>query len=291
MSVTLLTAPPCEPLHINDVRQHIKQDITDDDNLIQVYLTAARMYAEGYCRKQFIAARYLWRLDAFPSNEAAGLFVSHDPSRYSNAFYLPNCPLIELESIQYIDTSGQTRTMPASDYVINYIASEAVITPVFGKIWPIPRPQIGAVWLTYKAGYVAQAVFDSEADTVTLINWAALEVGEAVRFTNSGGALPAGITAGQLYYIKTVLSVGVYQLATTPDGEAIPLDDAGTGLHFVGQPGRNCSPGELPGEIKAWLLLRCDTHYSYRGENVNTRGGDVSALPYVDRLLDHYREW
>lgn len=291
MGYSVIGPPSCEPLHINDVRQHVKQDIADDDNLIDIYLGSARSYAEELTKKQFVAARYQYKFDAFPTGYGNGFNLDYDVSLQGNAILLPKAPVIEIESIQYIDTGGAQQTMSATDYVVDAMSEPARITPVFGKIWPISRPQIGAVWVTFKAGYVAQAVFDVTADTITVKNWRALVIGDAVRFSNSGGALPSILKPRTDYYVQTVVSPGVYQLAATSGGAAINIADAGTGLNFLGQPGINWSPGELSPTIKAWMLLRCDTHYSHRGETINTRGGEITPLPYVDRLLDNDRYW
>lgn len=52
-------------------------------------------------------------------------------------------------------------------------------------------------------------------------------------FSNSGGALPAAITAGTTYYVKTVLSPDTYTISATPGGTAINTASTGTGTHFV----------------------------------------------------------
>lgn len=52
-------------------------------------------------------------------------------------------------------------------------------------------------------------------------------------FSNSGGALPAAITAGTVYYVKTVLDANTYTISATPGGAAINTASAGTGTHSV----------------------------------------------------------
>jgi hypothetical protein len=43
--------------------------------------------------------------------------------------------------------------MPALTYTVDAACEPARITPVFGQIWPICLPQIGAVSVTFDAGY------------------------------------------------------------------------------------------------------------------------------------------
>jgi hypothetical protein len=52
-------------------------------------------------------------------------------------------------------------------------------------------------------------------------------------FSNSGGGLPAAITAGTVYYVKTVLGVDTYTISATPGGTAINTASTGTGTHSV----------------------------------------------------------
>ena len=52
-------------------------------------------------------------------------------------------------------------------------------------------------------------------------------------FSNAGGALPAAITAGTTYYVKTVLTANTYTISATPGGAAINTASTGTGTHSV----------------------------------------------------------
>ena len=51
--------------------------------------------------------------------------------------------------------------------------------------------------------------------------------------SNSGGALPAAMTAGTTYYVKTVLSVDTFTFSATPGGAAINTATTGTGTHSL----------------------------------------------------------
>ena len=45
--------------------------------------------------------------------------------------------------------------MPSAEYTVDTACEPARLTPVFGKIWPTTLPQIGAVSVTFDAGYGA----------------------------------------------------------------------------------------------------------------------------------------
>jgi hypothetical protein len=261
-------------LALAEVKLHLKQDISDDDVLISAFLASARAYAETYCSKQFVSARLALQVDAFPCWE----------------LHLMRGPVVEIESIQYLDASGVTQTMSSTDYWLDAYTDPAKLTPALNKSWPATANRGGAVTINYKAGYVAGCTFDAATDAVTVKNWRTLAVNDAVRFSNSGGALPAELQAGMLYYVQSVVSAGVYKLSAASGGAAIDLSGAGTGLHFMAQPGIHWAKPELPPMVRAWLLLRCDTAYSHRGENVNVKR-ELVHMPYVDGLLDSERCW
>lgn len=56
---------------------------------------------------------------------------------------------------------------------------------------------------------------------------------DPVVFSNSGGALPVAITAGTVYYVKTVLDADTFTISATAGGAAINTASTGTGTHSV----------------------------------------------------------
>lgn len=274
MSLIQITPPTVLPLNVADVRQHLKQDITDDDNLISLYLGSAVDFAQNLTQRQLVAARFRYVLDEFPCRD--------------NALRIPRTPLIQVVSIEYTATDGTTQTVAAADYTIDNSFDLPRITPVSGKSWPDTLAQIGSVRVTFDAGYAAPFTADATANSISVPAWRPMLVGEIVRLNNSGGALPVPLEAKTDYYIQSVVSPGVYTLSATSGGAVIDLTSAGTGTHFLGQPGINGSSGELPDSIRSWLLLRCDSLYTHKGETANVRG-ELAPLPWVDGLLDPYR--
>lgn len=65
-----------------------------------------------------------------------------------------------------------------------------------------------------------------------------LEAGQPVVFSNEGGALPAGLEAGKIYYVIAAgLAANAFSVATTPDATAgIETTAAGTGTHTASAP-------------------------------------------------------
>ena len=268
----LITPPTVLPLHLDEVKQHLREDLSENDGLINIYLQQALEEAHNLTQRQMIAARYQYVINCFPAC----------------CIDLPIEPLIQVVSIDYTDANGAAQTLPANNYVITGDYSK--ISPAYNVTWPIARLEAGAVKITFDAGYVAPAVADITTDTVALTGWKTLQANDVLRFSNSGGILPSPLKPKKDYYVKSVSSPGVYTLSATAGGTQIDLTDAGAGLHYAGQIGLNSSYGEVPAGILSWLLLKTETLYSYRGGLVNTPGSVITKNPYMDCLLDPYRK-
>lgn len=273
MPLVMLTPPTAHPLHLSVVKRHLRVDLADDDDLIDIYLAEAVNGAFIETQRQLVAARFQYVLDEFPEC----------------AIELPVAPLLEVASVQYTALDGSTKTVSPSTYVVNEPGDRGVVVPVFGNVWPISQPQSGSVVINFSAGYVSPFVVDFTADTISPANWPSLVVGSVVRVSNSGGLLPRPLKPKTDYYIQSVVAPGVYKLAATAGGAAIDLVDNGAGLNFITSLGVNENQGEIPGAILSWLLLTVETRYSYRGGLINTPGSMVSKNPFIDRILDPYR--
>ena len=153
MPLQIVTPPASEPVSLSEAKQHLRVDGDDDDLLIGSLITAARQAAETQTGRQLITARWKLVLDAFPG---PSLMQSAPVASFSlpgHAILLAKCPVQSVVSIEYLDMNGTTQVMPASDYVLDAACEPARLTPVFGKTWPLTLPQMGAVSVTFDAGY------------------------------------------------------------------------------------------------------------------------------------------
>lgn len=274
----VITPPNAKPVDLAEARQHVKQDITTDDPLLSIYIGAAVNFAESETERAIMATRFRLVLDAFPGPSLIGVPSGVPFSLPGHAILLPRSPLLQLESIQYLDMGGTWQTMPAADYTVDDTGPVPRITPVFGRIWPITLPQIGSVRVNFIAGYATRVAVDASTELVTPKLWKTLQIGDAVQFSNSGGALPAPLQPLTDYYVQS-LNGGAFKVAATPGGAAIDLTDAGSGVSML---------GVVPDGIRSWLLLRIDGLFVHRGET-STVQGILAHMPYADRLLDPFR--
>lgn len=153
MPLQLITPAAQEPVSILEARQHLRVDFDDDDALILALIAAARQSAEMLTGRQFVTARWKMVLDSFPGPSLMGVPAGVPFTLPGHAILLPKGPVQSVLAINYLDMAGNLQTMPVANYALDLACEPARITPVFGQIWPIPLPQIGAVSVTFDAGF------------------------------------------------------------------------------------------------------------------------------------------
>ena len=160
------SGPALEPISRAEAKNFLRvdSDLTADDLLIDLLISSARMEAESLTGRSFISQTYKVVLDSFPNWCEMAVSYNAPYNLPANAIQIERGPVISVDSIAYTAMDRSTQTMPATDYTITGLSALgdlrpplARITPVFGKIWPIPLPQIGAVTVNYTAGYGATA--------------------------------------------------------------------------------------------------------------------------------------
>jgi len=276
MALQIITPPAAEPLDLAEAKLHLRYAANDQDALISGGIAGVRGQVETLTRKQLVACRWKQVMDGFPASPT-GIEFGRMYTRPLNAIYLERNPVLQVVSIQYLDMEGVQQTVDPTTYAVDYSSDPVRITPVFGQIWPIPVPQIGAVWVIFDAGFAAPIA--ANGNNVTVRGWSPLNVGDAVRFSNSGGALPAPLLANTDYFVQSVVSPGVYTFAAAAGGAVIPLTDTGSGTNFL---------GVIPEGIKAWMKLRLGTLDVSRDEPT-LEPINANGMTFADRLLDGYK--
>ena len=157
MPMQLITPPAGEPISLVEAKLHLRVDFDDDDTLIQVLISAARQAAETLTNRQLVTARWRMVLDSFPGPSLMGVPAGQTFTLPGHAILIPKSPLQSVVEIRYLDMAGVSQVMPSAHYTVDKTCEPARITPVFGQIWPVALPQIGAVSVTIDAGYGSAA--------------------------------------------------------------------------------------------------------------------------------------
>jgi len=135
----IVTPPSEEPITLEEVRDHLRIDSTDQDATMTGYLVAARVLAELWCRRAFITqTRDLW-LEAWPC---------------ADRIEIPSPPLQSVTWVKYYDTANAANTMSTSDYLVNSYQEPGQVVLAYGKSWPSATLRPGpAINVRYVAGY------------------------------------------------------------------------------------------------------------------------------------------
>ena len=161
-------------------------DAADDDAVISLLIVAVRQYCEQATANSLVTQKWSYVADRFFGE-------------CTNAIYLEKTPIQSIDSVTYLDLSGATQTMPATDYAVDLTGTLARITPRFGKVWPITLPQIGAVAVNFTAGYGAPADVPEG-----LKSWMKLRIGSL--YENREDVLTgARVTVTEMPFIDSLL--------------------------------------------------------------------------------------
>lgn len=124
-----------EPLTLSDAKEHLRIDTTDQDSLLESYITAARHYSEEITGRAFGSQTYKFTLRQFPDG----------------MIELPRPPLVSVDSIKYMPADGSAEaTLDPAEYRVDTDAEPGTVEPV--DVWPDTAAQPNAVTIQFTAG-------------------------------------------------------------------------------------------------------------------------------------------
>jgi uncharacterized phiE125 gp8 family phage protein len=130
-------------LTLAEVKEHLRIDYTHEDELLRSMIEASKEQAENKTKRSLQRTQYELTLDEFPYSTVA--------------ISLPFPPLATVSSdvvITYLDeTSGNTTTLPATAYTVDWKSEPGRVYPSYGNEWPEERDVPNAVTITFYSGY------------------------------------------------------------------------------------------------------------------------------------------
>ena len=144
-----VTAPTVQAVTLAEAKAHLRVDDSDQDAVITALIEAATSHVDGPAGIGVALLTQTWRLslDQWPAE----------------AIQIPLGPVQAVSSITYVDQSGVTQTWSPTDYLVDIDASVARLVPAYAATWPVARRQLGAIKITFLAGY-GTAASDVPAD-------------------------------------------------------------------------------------------------------------------------------
>lgn len=153
LDVSALTSSPL-PLSLTLVKQHVAEDSTDNDDLLENYIQAAILWAEGSMRRTIYSRSHVWVLKDFPRGP-------------DQTIRLPRGKTQSIESVAFSSGGSiSTLTGPSSgspagtDYQEDLRGDDgAIILPTRGAAWPSADSDVPApVVITFTAGWLASEI-------------------------------------------------------------------------------------------------------------------------------------
>lgn len=253
-----LNPPVCEPISLNEAKLQCRRALSEitEDSAISNFITAARNAVETDAMRSVVWQRWKMILDEWPD--------------IIEGF---KCPLVAVEEVAYYDFTTPTAVRITVDPT-TYTASPTEpwrVNPAFTKYWLPPRPQHGAVEVTFTSGYLVPFTATASTSTLTFQDYIPANA-TSFRLSNSGGELPQPLQPYTTYWIVGA-TANTCQLSLTSGGAAITLTSSGSGMQFL---------GELPGGLKMAMLKHIAT-------NVADREGSDSAARCEESYLQSLR--
>jgi uncharacterized phiE125 gp8 family phage protein len=140
LKLTQSVAPTDEPVSLDEARQWARITVTAENSVVESLIVAARTWAEGFTRRQFMTATWVRKMDGFPQD---GAFI-----------VLPYPPLASVGSITYTDENGDGQTWSSALYQADTAVKRGRVRPIEGETYPSTQADTdNTVVVTYDAGY------------------------------------------------------------------------------------------------------------------------------------------
>lgn len=132
----VIEAPSVEPITLQEAKNHLNELLADYDDTISALIKAARVAAENYTGRALITQTLGLAIDVF-----------------SKQIEIPKPPLQQVNSITYIDESGQPQILSPSVYVVDTKSTPGRVVFNSGQSWPATLSIPSAIVIEYVSGY------------------------------------------------------------------------------------------------------------------------------------------
>lgn len=141
--LTEVTAPTLAPVSIDELKDYLRIDGTDDDADVSMITNAARLAFEGPTNLQTINTTFDYTLDRFPWQ--------------GNPIIVPKAPLVSVTSITYTDSNGDSQTWASANYVADTSGTHHLgrISLAENVTYPETIGQANSVVVRFVAGFGA----------------------------------------------------------------------------------------------------------------------------------------
>lgn len=164
-SLVLVIAPTELPVELDRVKEHLRVDHDDDDDLIGDYISAAVDDAEKFLGRALIDQTFDYFLDEFPADEIV----------------LPLSPVIAVVGVFYQDNAGDEQEF--TEFEADTASEPARVYLPSGGSWPTAATTLNAVRVRFRAGYLDTGVSPAVENVPPAVK-AAILIGVAELYAN-----------------------------------------------------------------------------------------------------------
>jgi len=148
MIATRTVNPYCEPVTLDEIKDHLRIEHNNHDSQLLGFIKASREWVEDFTRRALVQQTWKYYLQDWPSGDE---------------FELPFPPLQSVTAIKYTDSDDTQTTWDSDDYEVDTDSEPGRIILAYGETWPSTtlHPK-NPIEIEYVAGYDDDG--DSPAD-------------------------------------------------------------------------------------------------------------------------------
>ncbi len=136
MNATIVTDSATEPVTLDEAKDYLRVDSSDEDTLIQALIKTAREWVEAYTGLALITQTW----DAFWDG-------------WCDPFIVPYSPLVSVTTLKYTDGNGTQQTLANTVYSVDTDATPGKVWLAYNQTWPTAREIPNTIEMRFLAGY------------------------------------------------------------------------------------------------------------------------------------------
>lgn len=121
MIITVITAPPEEPITLSEIKDHLRIDHSNHDTMLKNLIQASREWVEQITGRAIVEQTRSVLYKNWPGNDA---------------FVLPYPPIQSVDSLKYTDASGSQSTFSSDNYSVVTSREPGLLVLGYSKTWP-----------------------------------------------------------------------------------------------------------------------------------------------------------
>lgn len=178
MASKLIVPPITEPITVQDLKDHARITTSLHDGLLATCIAAARQMAET--RMRVALCRQTWEVAV---------------DGFSDAIELYPAPVLAVESVTYVDTTGADQVLPATTYYVDTKQRRGWLVPALNQSWPQTADVANAVRVRFRAGFSDSTVATDQQAAVpaAIKHW--IKIAATVAYRHPEGMITGTIVS------------------------------------------------------------------------------------------------